>query len=99
MAIGVLGAGNFARMVLLPALAATGKLQLATLCTAGGVSAAGAAGFDSAAGEAEGRNPANGSSGSGADSLTGPLDAPARLGGEEMPPHPCQARAVRGLRG
>jgi len=39
-AIGVLGAGNFARMVLLPALAATGKVQLATLCTAGGVSAA-----------------------------------------------------------
>ena len=39
-AVGVLGAGNFARMVLLPALAATEKLQLATLCTARGVSAA-----------------------------------------------------------
>ncbi|MBL8848226.1 MAG: bi-domain-containing oxidoreductase [Planctomycetaceae bacterium] len=39
-AIGVLGAGNFARMVLLPALAQTGKLRLATLCTPGGVSAA-----------------------------------------------------------
>ena len=39
-AIGVLGAGNFARMVLLPALKDCGKLQLATLCSAGGVSAA-----------------------------------------------------------
>jgi len=39
-AVGVLGAGNFARMVLLPALSATGKLRLASLCTAGGVSAA-----------------------------------------------------------
>lgn len=39
-AIGVLGAGNFARMVLLPALRDCGKLRLATLCSAGGVSAA-----------------------------------------------------------
>lgn len=38
-AIGVLGAGNFARMVLLPALRDCGRLRLATLCTAGGVSA------------------------------------------------------------
>jgi predicted dehydrogenase len=39
-AIGVLGAGNFARMVLLPALRDCGRVRLATLCTAGGVSAA-----------------------------------------------------------
>jgi predicted dehydrogenase len=35
----VLGAGNFARLVLLPALRDSGKLRLATLCTAGGLSA------------------------------------------------------------
>lgn len=39
-AVGVLGAGNFARMVLLPALRDCGTLRLATLCTIGGVSAA-----------------------------------------------------------
>jgi predicted dehydrogenase len=39
-AIGVLGAGNFARLVLLPALRDCGRVRLATLCTAGGVSAA-----------------------------------------------------------
>jgi predicted dehydrogenase len=38
-AIGVLGAGNFARLVLLPALRDCGRLRLATLCTAGGLSA------------------------------------------------------------
>jgi predicted dehydrogenase len=38
-AVGVLGAGNFARLVLLPALRDCGRLRLATLCTAGGLSA------------------------------------------------------------
>jgi predicted dehydrogenase/threonine dehydrogenase-like Zn-dependent dehydrogenase len=38
-AVGVLGAGNFARLVLLPALRDSGRFRLATLCTAGGVSA------------------------------------------------------------
>jgi predicted dehydrogenase/threonine dehydrogenase-like Zn-dependent dehydrogenase len=38
-AIAVLGAGNFARLVLLPALRDCGRLRLATLCTAGGLSA------------------------------------------------------------
>jgi len=38
-AIGVLGAGNFARLVLLPALRDCRRLRLATLCTAGGLSA------------------------------------------------------------
>jgi predicted dehydrogenase/threonine dehydrogenase-like Zn-dependent dehydrogenase len=38
-AVGVLGAGNFARLVLLPALRACDRLRLATLCTAGGLSA------------------------------------------------------------
>ena len=38
-AVGVLGAGNFARLVLLPALRDCKKLRLATLCTAGGLSA------------------------------------------------------------
>jgi predicted dehydrogenase/threonine dehydrogenase-like Zn-dependent dehydrogenase len=38
-AVGVLGAGNFARLVLLPALRDSGRLRLATLCTAGGLSA------------------------------------------------------------
>jgi predicted dehydrogenase len=35
----VLGAGNFARLVLLPALRACGRLRLTALCTAGGLSA------------------------------------------------------------
>lgn len=39
-AIGVLGAGNFARMVLLPALRDCNQLHLSTLCSAGGISAA-----------------------------------------------------------
>jgi predicted dehydrogenase/NADPH:quinone reductase-like Zn-dependent oxidoreductase len=38
-AVGVLGAGNFARLVLLPALRDCRRLRLATLCTAGGLSA------------------------------------------------------------
>lgn len=38
-AVGVLGAGNFARLVLLPALRDCDRLRLATLCTAGGLSA------------------------------------------------------------
>lgn len=38
--IGVLGAGNFARMVLLPAIARTGQFTPRVLCSAGGVSAA-----------------------------------------------------------
>jgi len=38
-AVGVFGAGNFARLVLLPALRDCGRLRLATLCTAGGLSA------------------------------------------------------------
>jgi predicted dehydrogenase/threonine dehydrogenase-like Zn-dependent dehydrogenase len=38
-AVGVLGAGNFARLVLLPALRDCGRLRLASLCTAGGLSA------------------------------------------------------------
>lgn len=38
-AVGVLGAGNFARLVLLPALRDSGRLRLAALCTAGGLSA------------------------------------------------------------
>jgi predicted dehydrogenase/threonine dehydrogenase-like Zn-dependent dehydrogenase len=37
--VGVLGAGNFARMVLLPALSKIGILKLRTLCSAGGLSA------------------------------------------------------------
>jgi predicted dehydrogenase len=37
--VGVLGAGDFARLVLLPALRDCGKLRLSTLCTAGGLSA------------------------------------------------------------
>jgi predicted dehydrogenase/threonine dehydrogenase-like Zn-dependent dehydrogenase len=37
--IGVLGAGNFARLILLPALRDCGRLRLSTLCTAGGLSA------------------------------------------------------------
>lgn len=49
--IGVLGAGNFARMVLLPAIRECDELHPAVLCSAGGVSAAHAArrlGFDAA---------------------------------------------------
>lgn len=49
--VGVLGAGNFARMVLLPAIQACENLHPAVLCSAGGVSSAhtGAKlGFDSA---------------------------------------------------
>jgi predicted dehydrogenase/threonine dehydrogenase-like Zn-dependent dehydrogenase len=38
-AVGVLGAGNFARLVLLPVLRACDRLRLSTLCTAGGLSA------------------------------------------------------------
>jgi predicted dehydrogenase/threonine dehydrogenase-like Zn-dependent dehydrogenase len=38
--IGCLGAGNFARTVLLPAVARTGRLRLRLLCSAGGLSAA-----------------------------------------------------------
>jgi predicted dehydrogenase/threonine dehydrogenase-like Zn-dependent dehydrogenase len=38
-AVGVLGAGHFARLVLLPALRDCRRLRLATLCTAGGLSA------------------------------------------------------------
>jgi predicted dehydrogenase/NADPH:quinone reductase-like Zn-dependent oxidoreductase len=38
-AVGVLGAGNFARLVLLPALRDCDRLRLSTLCTAGGLSA------------------------------------------------------------
>jgi predicted dehydrogenase/threonine dehydrogenase-like Zn-dependent dehydrogenase len=38
-AVGVLGAGNFARLVLLPAIRDCGRLRLAALCTAGGLSA------------------------------------------------------------
>ena len=38
-AVGVFGAGNFARLVLLPALRDCGRLRLASLCTAGGLSA------------------------------------------------------------
>jgi len=37
--VGVLGAGNFARLVLLPALRKIGKLKLRALCSAGGLSA------------------------------------------------------------
>jgi predicted dehydrogenase/threonine dehydrogenase-like Zn-dependent dehydrogenase len=37
--VGVLGAGSFARLVLLPALRDCGRLRLGTLCTAGGLSA------------------------------------------------------------
>jgi predicted dehydrogenase/threonine dehydrogenase-like Zn-dependent dehydrogenase len=37
--IGVLGAGNFARLVLLPALKKIGTLKLRALCSAGGLSA------------------------------------------------------------
>lgn len=53
---GVLGAGNFARMVLLPAIRACGNLHPAVLCSAGGVSAAHSGeklGFDSAATDEE----------------------------------------------
>jgi predicted dehydrogenase/threonine dehydrogenase-like Zn-dependent dehydrogenase len=39
-AIGVVGAGNFARLVLLPALRDSGRLRLATLCTSGGAAMA-----------------------------------------------------------
>lgn len=38
-AIGVFGAGNFGRLVLLPALRDCGKLRFSTICTAGGLSA------------------------------------------------------------
>ena len=38
--IGVLGAGNFARMVLLPAIEKCGRFHLKTICSAGGTSAA-----------------------------------------------------------
>lgn len=54
--VGVLGAGNFARMVLLPAIRACGNLHPAVLCSAGGVSAAHSGeklGFDSAATDEE----------------------------------------------
>lgn len=37
--VGVIGAGNFARMVLLPAIHATGQLHPSLLCSAAGVSA------------------------------------------------------------
>jgi predicted dehydrogenase/D-arabinose 1-dehydrogenase-like Zn-dependent alcohol dehydrogenase len=37
--IGVLGAGNFARMTLLPTLKKSGNLRLRTICSAGGLSA------------------------------------------------------------
>jgi predicted dehydrogenase/threonine dehydrogenase-like Zn-dependent dehydrogenase len=37
--IGVLGAGNFARVTLLPALKKSGNLRLRTICSAGGLSA------------------------------------------------------------
>lgn len=40
---GVLGAGNFARMVLLPAIRDAGKFEIAAICSAKGVSAAQAA--------------------------------------------------------
>jgi predicted dehydrogenase len=39
LAVGVLGAGNFARLVLLPALKKIGTLRLRALCSAGGLSA------------------------------------------------------------
>jgi predicted dehydrogenase len=39
LGIGVLGAGNFARLVLLPALRKMGTLKLRALCSAGGLSA------------------------------------------------------------
>lgn len=39
LAVGVLGAGNFARLVLLPALRKMGTLRLRALCSAGGLSA------------------------------------------------------------
>ena len=39
LGIGVLGAGNFARLVLLPALRKIGTLRLRALCSAGGLSA------------------------------------------------------------
>jgi predicted dehydrogenase/threonine dehydrogenase-like Zn-dependent dehydrogenase len=38
-AVGVVGAGNFARMVLLPAITATGTLRPSVLCSAGGMTA------------------------------------------------------------
>lgn len=37
--VGVLGAGNFARMVLLPAIKKSGKFQIVNICSAKGVSA------------------------------------------------------------
>lgn len=49
--VGVFGAGNFARMVLLPAIQATPNLHRVAICSAGGVSAAhsaGKQGFESA---------------------------------------------------
>lgn len=49
--IGVLGAGNFARMVLLPTIQATPNLHPVVICSAGGVTAAhsaGKQGFESA---------------------------------------------------
>lgn len=39
-AVGVLGAGNFARMVLVPAIQKSGAFHLKTICSAGGTSAA-----------------------------------------------------------
>lgn len=39
-AIGVLGAGNFARMVLVPSIQQSGKFRLKAICSAGGTSAA-----------------------------------------------------------
>jgi len=50
--IGVLGAGNFARMVLVPAIIKSGRFHLKTICSAGGTSAAhtaGETGFETAA--------------------------------------------------
>ena len=38
--IGVLGAGNFARMVLVPAIQKSGSFRLKSICSAGGTSAA-----------------------------------------------------------
>jgi len=50
--IGVMGAGNFARMVLVPAIQKSGRFHLKTICSAGGTSAAhtaGETGFETAA--------------------------------------------------